>query len=155
MRRLLFVLSFVGLLAGCLVAYLSGVTTPPLPPAFSPPTNPYPNGIYANGILESDQSSGENINVYPEVAGTVTAIHVREGQDVKKGDLLLSIDESIQKANVEQLQSQAQAAFSMLEELQAQPRKETLDVAEAQIVSAAATLKTAEDTLEKQRSAYD
>jgi HlyD family secretion protein len=57
-RKLIFVLSFVGLFAGCVVAYLSGITQPPLPPAFNPPTNPYPSGIYAEGIVESDQSSG-------------------------------------------------------------------------------------------------
>ncbi len=85
MRKLLFVLSFVGLLAGCVVAYVSGITQPPLPPAFSPPTNPYPNGIYAEGMVESDQPSGENINVYPEVSGTVKQILVAEGQEVKKG----------------------------------------------------------------------
>ena len=56
---------------GCLSL---GITQPPLPPAFSPPTNPYPNGIYAEGMLESDQPSGENINVYPEVSGTVKQI---------------------------------------------------------------------------------
>ena len=89
MRKLIFILSFVGLFAGGLVAYLSGITQPPLPPAFSPPTNPYPNGIYAEGILESDQPSGENINVYPEVSGTVKQILVAEGQEVKKGTVLL------------------------------------------------------------------
>ena len=155
MRKLLFILSFVGLLAGCVVAYLSGITQPPLPPAFNPPTNPYPNGIYAEGMVESDQPSGENINVYPEVSGTVKQILVAEGQEVKKGTVLLVIDDSIQRATVEQLQSQAQAAFTLLEELKAQPRKETLDVAEAQVVSAQAALKTAQDELDKQQAAYD
>jgi len=155
MRKLLFILSFVGLLGGCLVAYLSGVTQPPLPPAFNPPTNPYPNGIYAEGIVESDQPSGENINVYPEVSGTVKQILVAEGQEVKQGTVLVVIDDSIQRATVEQLQSQAQAAFTLLDELKAQPRKETLDVAEAQVVSAQTTLKTAQDALDKQQAAYD
>ena len=68
-----------------MAAYLSAITQPPLPPAFSPPTNPYPNGIYAEGMVESDQPSGENINVYPEVSGTVKQIPVAEGQEVKKG----------------------------------------------------------------------
>ena len=155
MRKLLFVLSFVGLLAGCVVAYVSGITQPPLPPAFNPPTNPYPNGIYAEGMVESDQPSGENINIYPEVSGTVKQILVAEGQEVKKGTVLLVIDDSIQRATVEQLESQAQAAFTLLEELKAQPRKETLDVAEAQVVSAQAALKTAQDELDKQQAAYD
>lgn len=154
MRKLLFVLSFIGLCAGCLAAYLSSITQPPLPPAFQPPTNPYPNGIYAEGMVESDQASGENINVYPEVSGTVKQILVAEGQEVKRGTVLLLIDDSIQKATVEQLQSQAQAALTLLEELKAQPRKETLDVAEAQVVSAQAALKTTQDELDKQQAAY-
>jgi len=155
MRKFIFVLSFVGLLAGGFVAYLSGLTQPPLPPAFNPPTNPYPNGIYAEGIVESDQPSGENINVYPEVSGTVKQILVAEGQEVKQGTVLLVIDDSIQRATVEQLQSQAQAASTLLAELKAQPRKETLDVAESQVVSAQASLKTAQDALDKQQAAYD
>ena len=155
MRKLLFVLSFIGLSAGCVVAYLSGVTQPPLPPAFAPPTNPYPNGIYAEGMVESDQASGENINIYPEVSGTVKQIFVAEGQEVKKGTLLLLIDDSIERATVEQLQSQSQAAFTLLQELKAQPRKETLDVNEAQVVAGQAALKTAKDELDKQQAAYN
>ena len=132
---------------------VSGITQPPLPPAFSPATNPYPNGIYAEGMVESDQPSGENINVYPEVSGTVKQILVAEGQEVKKGTVLLVIDDSIQRATVEQLQSQAQAAFTLLDELKAQPRKETLDVNEAQVVAAQAALKTAQDRLGQATSA--
>jgi HlyD family secretion protein len=123
-RKLIFLLSFVGLFAGCVVAYLSGITQPPLPPAFNPPTNPYPSGIYAEGIVESDQPSGENINVYPEVSGTVRQILVTEGQEVKQETVLLVIDDSIQRATTEQLQSQAQAALTLLDELRAQPKKE-------------------------------
>src|SRR5579872_4972613 len=155
MRKLLFALSFIGLLAGCVVAYLTGVTQPPLPLVFSPATNPYPQGIYANGIIESDQPSGENINLYPEVSGTVKQILVAEGQEVKKGTLLLVIDDSIQRATTQQLESQAQAAFTLLNELKAEPRKETLDVNEAQVVAAQAALKTAQDALVKQQSAFD
>jgi len=155
MRKLLFALSFLGLLAGCVVAYVSGITQPPLPPAFSPATNPYSNGIYAEGMIESDQPSGENVNVYPEVSGTVKQIPVAEGKEVKKGTILLLLDDSIQRATAEQLLSQAQAAASLLEELKAQPRKENMDVAEAQVLSAQASLKTTQDELDKQETAYD
>ena len=73
MRKILFAMSFAGLLAGCIGAYLFGITQPPLPPAFSPPTNPFPAGIYAEGIVESDQPSGENINIYPATGGNPNA----------------------------------------------------------------------------------
>lgn len=155
MRKLIFAFSFVGLLAGVYVAYLAAIVQPVLPPAFRPPTSPYANAIYAEGMVESDQPSGENVNVYPEVAGTVKDIPVAEGQEVKKGQVLLVLDDSIQRATVEQLQSQAQAAATLLEELKAQPRKETLDVNEAQVVAAQAALKTAQDEFDKQQTAYE
>jgi len=154
-RKIIFTLSFVGLLAGVMVAYVSNLVQPALPPAFNPPTNPYSKGIYAEGILESDQPSGENMNIYPEVSGTVKQILAAEGQEVRQGTVLLVLDDSIQSATVEQLQSQAQAAFTLLSELKAQPRKETLDVNEAQVVSMQAALKTAQDELDKQQAAYD
>jgi HlyD family secretion protein len=154
-NKLLFSLASVGILGALVAAYLSGVTQPPLPPAFDPATNPYPNGIYAEGMVESEQPSGENINIYPEVSGTVKQIAVAEGQQVKQGNVLLRIDDSIQRATAQQLQSQAQAAFTLLAELKAQPRKETLDVAEAQVAAAQAALKTAQDELDKQEAAYD
>jgi HlyD family secretion protein len=155
MRKLIFILSFIGLFGGCVVAYVSGITQPALPPAFNPPTNPYSNGIYAEGIVESVQTSGENINMYPEVAGTVKQILVAEGQEVRQGAPLLLIDDSIQKATTEQQKSAAQAAHAMLEELKAEPRRENLDITEAQVVSAQAALKTADDELNKQKAAYE
>ena len=155
MRKVLFALSFLGLLAGCIGAYLFGITQPPLPPAFAPPTNPFPSGIYAEGIVESDQPSGENINIYPEVAGTVKQIFVTEGQEVRKGAPLLLIDDSVQRATVEQQHSQWEAALTLIDELRAQPRKENLDVARAQVDAAQASLKTAQDELLKQQNAYE
>ena len=154
-NKLLFALSVVGILAGAAAAYYFGITKAALPPVFAPISDPYVSGIYAEGIVESVQSSGENINVYPEVSGTVKTILVSEGQQVRKGMPLLLIDESIQKATTEQQNSAAQASHAVLEELRAEPRKETLDVAEAQVVAAQASLKTAEDELTKQKAAYE
>jgi HlyD family secretion protein len=153
-KKVVFALSGVGLIAGLVLAYLSNITQHALPPAFTPARNPFPIGIYANGILESVQPTGANINVFPEVAGTVKRILVSEGQQVEKGTPLLVIDDSIQRATVAQLQSQAAAAFTLLEELRAQPRKETLAVAEAQVVSGQAAVKTAQDAVAKQQTAY-
>jgi HlyD family secretion protein len=143
------------LIAASVFAYVSTLTEPPLPPAFNPALNPYAKGIYANGILESAQPNGANVTVYPEVPGTVKQILVSEGQAVTPGTPLLVIDDSIQRGNVEQLQAQAQAAFTLLQELRAQPRKETLAVAEAQVVATEATLKTAQDALKKQQGAFE
>ncbi|HUY14569.1 MAG TPA: biotin/lipoyl-binding protein [Terriglobia bacterium] len=153
-NKLIFALSALGILAGCFAAYLFSLNKPALPPAFSPPSDPYVSGIYAEGIVESVQRSGENINVYPEVGGTVKRILVAEGQAVYKGMPLLLIDDSIQRATTEQQGAQAQAARTLLQELRAQPRKETLEVVEAQVGAAQAALKTAQDEMDKQQAAY-
>lgn len=153
--KVLFSLAFGGVLAGCVAGYLFSIEKPALPPAFKPPANPYVRAIYAEGMVESVQSSGQNINVYPEVSGTVKQILVSEGQEVKKGAPLLLIDPSIQLATTEQLKSSAEAAHALLEELRAEPRKETLDVNEAQVVAAQAALKTAQDDLAKEKVAYE
>jgi HlyD family secretion protein len=153
--RLLFTLALVGIIAGCVAGYVFSIEKPAQPPVFNPASNPYSRGIYAEGIVESDQASGSNINVYPEVPGTVKQIVVTEGQTVQKGDPLVLIDDSIQRAIAEQQESQAEAASSLLQELKAEPRQETLDVAEAQVKAAQATLKTAEDTLAKLQTAYE
>jgi HlyD family secretion protein len=154
-NKMVFIISFIGALSGIGAAILSGFTEPTLPPAYNPAVSPYPSAIYAEGIVESAQTSGENSNIYPEVAGTVKEILVAEGQQVKAGQPLLWIDDSIQRATAEQQGSSAEAAAALLRELKAQPRKENLDVADAQVVAAEAALKTAQDTLQKEQAAYE
>jgi HlyD family secretion protein len=154
-NNIIFIISSVGIVGGIAGAILSGITEPPLPPAFNPAASPYASAIYAEGIIESAQTSGENINIYPEVAGTVKEILVSEGQQVKAGQPLLQIDDSIQRATAEQQGSQAGAAAALLRELKAEPRKENLDIADAQVVAAEASLKTAQDTLQKDQGAYE
>jgi HlyD family secretion protein len=153
--KLLSALALIGILAGGVAAHLFSVVQATQPPLFNPPTNPYARGIYAEGIVESTQASGKNINVYPEVPGTVKQVLVTEGQVVHRGMPLLLIDDSIQRGTTEQLRWQAHAALSLLEELKAEPRKENLGVAQAQFEAAEAALKTAEDTLAKQEASYE
>src|SRR5579871_3694453 len=146
-NRLVFIASAAGLMLAVISAYLFSRQPQPQPPLFNPAANPFSRGIYADGMIESDQAQGENINIYPEVAGPITSIVVTEGQRVKRGDALLSLDDSVQRALTGQQQAQAQAAHAMLQELHAQPRRENLAVAAAQVESARANLKSAEDQL--------
>lgn len=128
-NRLIIVLAIFGVLLAISTAYYWGRKQNPLPPAFTPASNPYENGIYAEGIIETLQASGSNINIYPEVAGTVNQILVKEGQEVNANTLLLTIDDSVQKATTQQ--------------------------AKAQIGAARASLKTVEDAYQKQKAAAD
>jgi HlyD family secretion protein len=156
MKRIaLFLLAFAGFSAGLFAAYVYGIQQPPQPPVFDPASNPYAHGVYANGIVESEQAAGENVNVYPEVAGPVTHIFVHEGDAVRAGDPVLAIDDTVQRAVAAQATAQAEAAQALLDELRAQPRAEKLDVSRAQVAAAAANLKMARDSFDKQRRAYE
>ncbi|WP_434664318.1 biotin/lipoyl-binding protein [Paraburkholderia sp. A3BS-1L] len=154
-HRLVFAASLIGFLAAVAAAWVFGIQQPPQPPVFQPAANPYAHGVYATGIVESDQSAGANVNLYPEVSGTVTRLLVHDGDRVKAGDVLLTIDDSVQRANAGQLAAQALAAQALLDELEAQPRPETRDVADAQVRAARASLKMAQDTYAKQKQAWD
>jgi HlyD family secretion protein len=153
-NKILFIVAALGIVAGLYSAYLYSQQTQAQPPVFNPAPDPYANGIYANGIIESLQTQGENINIYPEVSGPITGILVTEGEKVPKGTPLLTVDDSVQRATAEQQKSQADAALAMLGELKAQPRPETLQVAAAQVGYAKASLKSAQDELAKQERAY-
>jgi HlyD family secretion protein len=153
--RIELVLAFLGLTAGLIGAYIYGLHAAPQAPAFNPAANPYAKGIYAEGIVESYQNNGENINIYPEVPGTIVDVPVHEGQFVRKGTILLRMDDSVQRATAEQQKSQAEAAHAMLEELRAEPREETFEVSKAQLTYAGAQLKNAQDELQKQEASYE
>ena len=99
----------MGVLAALVAAYFFGMERKAQPPVFKPVSSPYDSAIYANGIIESDQSSGSNINIYPEVSGPITQVFVHEGQQVSAGAPLLTIDDSVQRATTEQLRLQAEA----------------------------------------------
>jgi len=143
----------LGAAAGLVSAYVYARPKHRVPPAFDPAPNPFHDGIYANGILESYQSNGQNVNTYPEVAGTVTKVLVAEGQPVTAGTPLFTVDDSVQRALVEQQQAQADAARAVLDEMRSLPRKETLEVAAAQLELATANARTASEQLDKQSRA--
>jgi HlyD family secretion protein len=153
-NKILFFLAFLGVVIAFFTAYNLSREKKALPPVFTPATNPYAKGVYSTGIIESYQVSGANINIFPEVAGVVTEILVKEGDKVTQKTPLLRIDDSIQKATVEQLKAQAGAAQSQLQLLKAQPRKENLEVNKAQVDYAAANLKTAQDQYRKIQTSY-
>jgi hypothetical protein len=61
----------------------------------------------------------------------------------------------VQKATTAQLRLQAEAALALLNELKAEPRMETLAIAEAQVCLAETNLKAVRDQYDKDRASYD
>ncbi|MGO9800204.1 MAG: HlyD family secretion protein [Candidatus Binatus sp.] len=112
--RIELLLAFLGLTAGLAVAWFYALRVVPQPPAFSPAVNPYAKGIYAEGMVEAYQNSGENINIFPNISGTIVDIHVHEDQWVPKGTVLVRFDDSVQKATVEYDKAQIPYARAQL-----------------------------------------
>jgi len=154
-NKIIFGLAALGVVAALVAAYLFGVERKAQPPAFAPVSSPYDSAIYANGIVESDQPNGSNINIFPDVSGAVVQVLAHEGQEVAAGTPLLVIDDSVQKATTEQLRLQAEASSALLDELKAQPRRETLAIAEAQVTLAQSNSKVASDQYEKDRASFE
>jgi HlyD family secretion protein len=154
-NKIIFAVAAIGILAGLVAAYIFGMERKAQPPVFKPVSNPYESAIYANGMIESDLPSGENINIFPQVSGPITKMLVQEGQAVKAGTLLFTIENSVQRATTAQLKLQSEAALALLNELKAEPRPETLTIATAQVELAESSLKLARDQYDKDRAAYD
>jgi len=154
-NKIIFTIAILGILAGLVAAYFFGLERKAQPPVFKPVSNPFETAIYANGMIESDLPSGANINIFPEVSGPITQVLVQEGQEVPAGTPLFTIDDSVQRANVELAEANLKAAQDQYDKRRASydidPKsisKDVLDTAEDAVIQAAAALKAANALLQ-------
>src|SRR5262245_61680953 len=103
----------------------------------------------------------ETVSIQPQISGRITAIHFTDGTDVKRGDLLVTIDPRPLEAALEQAQAnvardQAQArqaeANAARDQAQAQQAQAALVQAQAQLRQAEANLVRDTAVLENARS---
>ena len=80
---------------------------------FRPAANP--------GIIDaSGQVRGTEVTISAKVSGTAEVVPIREGQPIKRGDLLVKISSKETEARLEQAKAQVAAAESQLHEVEAQ-----------------------------------
>jgi len=93
MKRLIFwfliLTAVVGAAACVRLVLVSRKTIPYAIPLNEPPRAPFPKSIGGRGIVES---VNENVRIAPAVAALVTKVHVKVGDDVKAGDVLIEQD---------------------------------------------------------------
>jgi len=154
-NKIIFTIAIIGILAGLVAAYIFGMERKAQPPVFKPVSNPFDSAIYANGMIESDLPSGENINIFPQVSGPITKVFVQEGQRVSAGTPLFTIDDSVQRANTELAAANLKVARDQYDKRRAaydadakSVSKDVLDTAEDAVIQAAAALKAAEALLQ-------
>jgi len=154
-NTVIFTIATLGILAGLVAAYVFGMARKSQPPVFQPISNPYGSAIYANGMIESDLPSGENINIFPQVSGPIIKVLVKEGQSVKAGALLFTIEDSVQRANTKLAEATLKLDRDQYDKDRAsydlEPKsisRNVVDVAEDTVTQAAASLKAANALLQ-------
>lgn len=120
-RPLLFI-AILGVLIGIISAVIYNERANPLSPV-AVSYNPYETGIYATGIIESFQVNGSDVSIYPEVAGRIIRIFVKNGDNIKKNTPILAIDDSVQRQVVARDEAQVRYAVASLVNVQKQLEK--------------------------------
>lgn len=65
--------------------------------------------------LQGDVMTKQNVLIYPEMAGTLQRVYVQKGQEVRKGQLLATIDDGGMGSQLAQLKTQAELAKTTFE----------------------------------------
>ncbi|GEP89508.1 RND family efflux transporter, MFP subunit [Chitinophaga terrae (ex Kim and Jung 2007)] len=65
--------------------------------------------------VQGSVDARENVNVSSKVPGVITAIHVREGQQVSKGQALAQVDDQVLRSNIAELRTQLDLANTLYE----------------------------------------
>jgi RND family efflux transporter MFP subunit len=87
------------------------------PPPIAPPTKPFARAVAASGLVEA---RNENTNIGVPVAGLLTQVHVRVWDRVKKGDVLLSLDDRELRADLISERAQVAVAAATVARVQDQ-----------------------------------
>lgn len=108
--------------------------------------------LQAVGALRSNES----VMLRPEVSGRIAAIHFRDGQPVKKGQVLVALDATLNEAEVAQARAELELARNNLKRTEDLARKNFVsdsaqEQAAANVEVLAARLKLAEARLAKMR----
>ena len=83
----------------------------PIVTAFTVKNDVFKHYIEIQGVVQADK----NIEIRPELGGTVNAIFVKEGQKVSAGQLLIQLDDATIKNNIDELNTQLNLAKTTFE----------------------------------------
>ncbi len=160
--KLILIALGIGVIATSLISHNSQASKPA--PAATPAAAVTVEAVIEKPVIEWDDFSGrieamDYVEIRPRVSGTIDAIHFKEGQVVKKGDLLFTIDPrpfmaEVARAEADRASASAAVELAKLElerthrllEEHAAPQRE-LDERNNTSLNANAKLKSAEAAL--------
>lgn len=98
-------------------------------------------------VVTGDITSSENVNLSFQSAGTVARVAVAVGDKVKAGDILLTENSSVLRAQLQQAEAQVAQAEANLAVLKNGATAQEISVSEAQVASAKSALADAEKSV--------
>lgn len=99
--------------------------------------------------------AAQQTNLSFEVGGTVKHVPVELGDKVKKGELLIQLDEANIRNQIKQAESALQVAKANLANIKAGSRPENIQISEAQLKQAQANLELQAKNLERMKTLYE
>ncbi len=79
--------------------------------AFTVKATKFTNYVNIQGRIDAQ----ENVTAYPQASAVITAINVKVGDHVSKGQTLVQLDNSVLRQNIEQAQAQASLAQTLFQ----------------------------------------
>ena len=122
------IISVLGIGLAVYLVYKQSRPAPNAPPSGQPTKSPFSNRVAGSGLVEP---ATEIMNIGTSISGTVQSISVKEGQLLKKGDILFTIDQRDTVAQLGAAKAKLEVATRKVEQLKSMPRVEDLDRAKA------------------------
>ncbi|MBN2210750.1 MAG: efflux RND transporter periplasmic adaptor subunit [Sedimentisphaerales bacterium] len=97
----------------------------------------------------------QDVVIAPQVSERIKAFHVATGEKVREGQVLVTLDDTTAKLQLEQAQAQLAQARQNLEKLRNGSRPEEITAAKAQMEQAQAMANLARIEFERQKNLYD
>lgn len=143
---LLPVLALVGVGMTLYTVKMQARPAPSAPPTGEPTRSPFGTRVAGSGLVEPVT---EIVNVGTPISGVVQSVNVQEGDAVKRGQSLFTIDQRMLRSQLQSAQARLEVARRKLEQLKSLPRAEDLAKAEAVVEQRRAAMRDAQSRLDR------
>ncbi len=146
------IISVLGIGLAVYLVYKQSRPAPNAPPSGQPTKSPFSNRVAGSGLVEP---ATEIMNIGTSIPGTVQSVSVKEGQLVKKGDILFTIDQRDTVAQLGAAKAKLEVATRKVEQLKSMPHAEDVDRATAIVAQRQSAVDDATHRLERLNAVED
>ena len=146
------IIALIGIGLAIYTVYKQNRPAPNSPPSGQPTKSPFSNRVAGSGLVEP---ASEIMNIGTSIPGTVQSVSVKEGQLVKKGDILFTIDQRDTVAQLGAAKAKLEVATRRVEQLKSMPHSEDVDRATAIVAQRQSAVNDATLRLERLNAVED